>query len=394
MSNNKSIISIQQTEYQDINQSMNNSYLAENYNFPVSDLGLSIEQSKEFVIDLEKSYNLNKYEFDVSSFKTITYFEEVEKKFLIILEEYPDSVHVDLYTLTIDKSKELFDLYSKYRKKNDDIIINYYSAYLVNGGQISTTNKQMNIKDFDDIKKSYYPYLDTDLMFQQFFKVKESLMVLLGEPGLGKTKLISQSIKYLVQNIKSLPSPDGMFDTINILYVKNDDIIVQDKFWNMLEEGEYHLVILDDLDFYLNKRNKTVDNALDEKVNKFINYFLSFTDGVTENDVKFIITSNKDYEDIDKAILRKGRTFDILNLRRLKYEEALNIWLEENLSKEDFESIFKEGYESGIVSSDLGHEINLRKVLEEDQILAKYVKEDKISIYNSMKIEKKTGYEI
>lgn len=394
MSNNKSIINIQQTEYQDINQSMNNSYLAENYNFPVSDLGLSIEQSKEFVIDLEKSYNLNKYEFDVSSFKTITYFEEVEKKFLIILEEYPDSVHVDLYTLTIDKSKELFDLYSKYRKKNDDIIINYYSAYLVNGGQISTTNKQMNIKDFDDIKKSYYPYLDTDLMFQQFFKVKESLMVLLGEPGLGKTKLISQSIKYLVQNIKSLPSPDGMFDTINILYVKNDDIIVQDKFWNMLEEGEYHLVILDDLDFYLNKRNKTVDNALDEKVNKFINYFLSFTDGVTENDVKFIITSNKDYEDIDKAILRKGRTFDILNLRRLKYEEALNIWLEENLSKEDFESIFKEGYESGIVSSDLGHEINLRKVLKEDQILAKYVKEDKISIYNSMKIEKKTGYEI
>ena len=88
------------------------------------------------------------------------------------------------------------------------------------------------------------------------------------------------------------------------------------------------LVILDDFDFMLGSRDSE-----DTKQNKFLSKFLTFTDGVRKNKIKFIVTTNQEYRDMDKAILRKGRLFDVLEMRELSLEEGLEIWKSEGITE-------------------------------------------------------------
>ena len=62
--------------------------------------------------------------------------------------------------------------------------------------------------------------------------------------------------------------------------------------------------------------------------NRFLSNLLSFTDGIQKNYTKFIFTTNQSFDDIDSAVLRKGRLFDVLELRELTNEEALEVWKE------------------------------------------------------------------
>ena len=95
----------------------------------------------------------------------------------------------------------------------------------------------------------------------------------------------------------------------------------------------------------------------DAKKNAFLNQLLSFTDGVQKNKTKFIITTNQHFDDVDTALLRKGRLFDILEFRKLTNSEALKIWLEQELKEEEFNKLFTDD----VLQSDLGSEISKRK---------------------------------
>ena len=106
----------------------------------------------------------------------------------------------------------------------------------------------------------------------------------------------------------------------------------------------------------------------------------------------FIITTNKETKEIDVAILRKGRTFDILNLRALNNAEAKDVWLSEGLKADKFmSSIFKDS--DNILPCDLGSEISKIKASEKYGIEIKpYVKEDGISMYSNAKTKRKIGF--
>ena len=58
-----------------------------------------------------------------------------------------------------------------------------------------------------------------------------------------------------------------------------------------------------------------------------------------ENKTKIIITTNKNLDEIDSAIIRPGRCFDILKFKPLSYNQAKYIWEKEFLLKE-FEKYF------------------------------------------------------
>lgn len=188
---------------------------------------------------------------------------------------------------------------------------------------------------------------------------------------------------------------NDMFDNdeIAVVYVKNENVLSTDEFWNQLKSSEYQLVILDDLDYALLPRTQAVSSGEDVSKNAFISQLLSFTDGIFENgnNTKFIITTNRDVSEIDTAVLRKGRTFDILNLRYLTPAESLVIWTDEyNLEKEEFMKIF--GDRTEIPASDLG-------AYAKDLISARamgvqtkpYILEDGISQYKTLKTETKIG---
>ena len=135
------------------------------------------------------------------------------------------------------------------------------------------------------------------------------------------------------------------------------------------------LLDLDDLDYMLTKRDSEVMTNDDAKKNAFLNQLLSFTDGVQKNKTKFIITTNQHFEDVDTALLRKGRLFDILEFRKLKNDEALTIWLSEDLKEEEFRKIFSDD----VSQADLGSEIAKRKNKRIKNTISSYLKEKDIS---------------
>lgn len=177
------------------------------------------------------------------------------------------------------------------------------------------------------------------------------------------TKFSNLLFKHLFQEPENIPYdklvaiPELDEQFFNVAYVKSTDILAMDEFWRTLQKELPDFVILDDLDYMLTKRESEVMTSDDAKKNVFLNQLLSFTDGVQKNKTKFIITTNQHFDDVDTALLRKGRLFNILQFRKLKNIEALKIWLEQELKEEEFHSLFQDE----VLQSDLGSEIAKRK---------------------------------
>lgn len=267
-----------------------------------------------------------------------------------------------------------------------EIMIDYF--FMSSQGLKRTTTFK-NLSDFETSSKEYYPYLDISEMYNQFLLSDNSILILCGEPGTGKSQLGNLFMKHMLTS-EIFSEREGLDEpySISCAYIKNEQILSDDSFWADLTTSNLDLVFLDDLDYSLLPRTREISSDLDVKKNKFISYFLSFTDGIfLENKrTKFIITTNKDVSEIDTAILRKGRTFDILNLRALFNDEAKNIWQLEDLPIEMFEDRFST--KEKVLACDLGSEITeLKAAIKHNRERKPYTLEEGISIYSSSKIK-------
>lgn len=351
---------------------------------------------KSFLSDIEKEFGpLERYEY---SDCVNGYSKFMNDKFRCYSAYYGDED--DVFDITSNwYCKDEADLhktwtiYRKHTKSGFGTAKIDKHEYYIDDGRVSCSTHEISRKNVDCISKLYYPYIDTDLMFEQFFTGQENILLLVGESGLGKSKLSTLALKYMLDN------PDKVLDKIkqnddNIIhmaYVKSNDVLAKDSFWVDLVSGDpTSLVIIDDLDYMLTKRDAEVMSSDDTKKNSFINQFLSFTDGMIKNKTKFIITTNQPYDNIDSALLRKGRLFDILELRRLHKKEALEVWKDNELSEKEFNSIF--GNYTNILSADLGSEIarRLNTKIKERATLS-YLSEDGISRVRLAKAKKKLG---
>lgn len=335
----------------------------------------------------------------------------------------------DLYAKDFPTQKIIYDLLKSFEDKSADTYIGIYSYYM-QGDTLKDSFKAKQVADFGKLKNTYYPYIDVEEMFNQFLISEDSMLVLTGLSGTGKTKMIDMFLNHLLssdvmkeklelektnEKTKMLAGQDKVEtmedyieviekrisemydqDEIPVAYVKNENILASDEFWGRLSDSSYKLVILDDLDYALLPRTQNTNSQEDQQKNRFISQLLSYTDGIFEegNKTKFIITTNRDVKEIDTAVLRKGRTFDILNLRYLTPDEARNIWVNEyELEIEVFDEIFAGQHE--IPASDIG-------AAAKDRVMAKtlnrntkpYVLEDGISQYSSMKNPTQIGMKL
>jgi len=162
-----------------------------------------------------------------------------------------------------------------------------------------------------NLQGELYPKVDTNKLMDVFVRSEETVLILTGEPGTGKTCFTKMLCKAMAEIDKQHKS---------IFYVKDPELLKRDDFWITLQSYEPDLLILDDLDDELKPRTKGK--------NVIMNHMLSFSDGIFPKKTKIIITTNQPNSAIDKAITRPGRCFDILALPRLTADEALDIWLD------------------------------------------------------------------
>ena len=146
-----------------------------------------------------------------------------------------------------------------------------------------------------------YPFLSKDLFeyYDDYMESSASVLVLLGPPGTGKTSFIRGLLQYTKTN--ALVSYDA-------------SILEKDYIFARFVEGQNNVMILEDADTFLGSRAEG---------NDVMHKFLNVGDGlITSKGKKMIFSTNlPSIKDIDPALIRPGRCFDVLEFRPMLEKE-------------------------------------------------------------------------
>ncbi|BDD79625.1 hypothetical protein [Burkholderia phage FLC9] len=178
------------------------------------------------------------------------------------------------------------------------------TAYdLTDRGDIVFSQKYMPNEGAMIAKQSFYPWLDVPLeeYFKAYMESGESILVLFGPPGVGKSTFLRSLIvsgnydTYLAYSKKVVESPN----LISRFY----------------RSSIARILAYEDIDNYLKSR---------EDGNLLMAPILNASEGVVKHEGKKIVFSTNlpSIDRIDPALLRQGRCFDILPFRNLTRDEA------------------------------------------------------------------------
>lgn len=155
----------------------------------------------------------------------------------------------------------------------------------------------------DVVEDSLYPYIKEGVhnYIDDFLKSKSSILILIGQPGTGKSNFVREVIATM--NKKA-------FITYNEAVFRDDD-----AFAEFVSSDTAGIFVIEDADLLLKSRDTG---------NELMAKFLNIGDGVIKlNGKKLIFTTNlPSTKDIDPAIMRAGRCYDVLNFRPLTLDEA------------------------------------------------------------------------
>lgn len=198
---------------------------------------------------------------------------------------------------TRESGKDLLDtIVNKVADNSRKIEIRWYTD--ANGNYYNI------VEMFNDVVfNSMYPFITmgVDNYINDFLNSKSSILVLLGKPGTGKTSFI----RYLMSKMGK-----KAYLTYNHDLFKQDEMFAQ--FASSKSSGAF---IIEDADVLLKSR---------ESGNELMQKFLQLGEGVIKlNGKKLIFSTNlPSTKDIDEALLRQGRTYDVLEFRPMTFKEA------------------------------------------------------------------------
>lgn len=148
-----------------------------------------------------------------------------------------------------------------------------------------------------------YPFLDGEPLgdyYDRFMRSSASILLLIGPPGTGKTTFI----RGLLQHAE-----------ISAIVTYDTGILSKDHLFAQFIEGSKNAMIIEDADNFLGARTNG---------NDFMHKFLNVGDGlVTTKNKKMIFSTNlPSIRDIDSALLRPGRCFDVVTFDLLTQPQA------------------------------------------------------------------------
>ena len=160
----------------------------------------------------------------------------------------------------------------------------------------------------DEFIRSLIPELfygvDVSKLARAFLLSSQNILILFGEPGTGKSKFI----QYIVGKSCFI-----LEKTVSVLAIKGTENIKKSAD-NPDIYLENDLVVFDDFDILSLKRGE------DSDISNVVSTILSVTDGFIPKRPKIIISTNKTLKEIDPALLRPSRLFDILELKSIPKE--------------------------------------------------------------------------
>jgi hypothetical protein len=148
-----------------------------------------------------------------------------------------------------------------------------------------------------------YPWLDgrsLESYYEDFMASPASILLLIGPPGTGKTTFIRGMLQH------TQTSATVSYDAA---------VLEKDYVFAQFIEGDKSLLILEDADMFLKSRKEG---------NTMMHKFLNVGDGlVTTKGKKLVFSTNlPSIKDIDPALVRPGRCYDIVKFNELSQAEA------------------------------------------------------------------------
>ncbi len=156
--------------------------------------------------------------------------------------------------------------------------------------------------NFRPALKNAYPWIKGSIesYIDDYINSEASVLILIGPPGTGKTTFIKNLIHRSGGNAK-------------ITY--DERVMSDDSFFAHFIEGEEQFLIMEDADTFLASR---ADG------NTMMHRFLNVSDGlISAKNKKLVFSTNlPSVRDVDSALMRPGRCYDVLEFRALTRDEA------------------------------------------------------------------------
>jgi hypothetical protein len=194
-------------------------------------------------------------------------------------------------------------------------------------GNFNFSKFNINLPETFDIGLNYGSHFESisDKIIQSLHENSSGLYMLHGKPGTGKTTYI----RYLASVLKK----DVIFFPTSFV-----DEVTNPSILSLLKKKQDCVMILEDAEKALTKRSLSDQPSL-------VSTLLNMTDGILGDILKLnvIVTYNCDRQDIDEALLRKGRLKAEYSFQGLKQDQAkklikkldLDIKAEDNMTLAD-----------------------------------------------------------
>jgi DNA polymerase III delta prime subunit len=181
--------------------------------------------------------------------------------------------------------------------------------YSTNGDSVSIplTSDRMPVDEM-------YPFINRPIQeyYDDYMNSSASILLLFGPPGTGKTTFIRGLLQH------SSKSAMVTYDSA---------ILEKDFIFSSFIEGDSSIFIIEDADLFLKSR---------QEGNTMMHKFLNVGDGlVSTKEKKMIFSTNlPSVRDIDPALVRAGRCYDIVEFRNLTIDEGTKLSKKMNIDSD------------------------------------------------------------
>lgn len=158
----------------------------------------------------------------------------------------------------------------------------------------------------DIIYPEAYPYVDIEEYISAYLESDESILLLKGAPGTGKTRLA----RYVMKEFSGESNDDAV-----IMFANQKKVIESGSIFQKFFVKSSDMMVLEDIDYALKPGNGSSQGLAP---------ILNAADGlINSRTKKMIITTNlPNVDHLDKALTRPGRCFGVLELRPLTKVEG------------------------------------------------------------------------